>query len=135
MQDSNFVNALHDAPHLRFRRPGKTVVLVKRLQPPLNIEASRFNGELPPLRVCQNYGRVHLTFGDGPIPFEESVFLLEIDHLKSRAFHRSGSPTQLINWASRRRFAKLAALRFRSGASHAALTQATCINADYSHST
>jgi hypothetical protein len=44
-------------------------------------------------------------------------------------------PTQLINWASRRRFAKLAALCFRSGASHAALTQATCINADYSHST
>jgi hypothetical protein len=38
MQDSNFVNAVHDAPHLRYRPPGKTAVLVKRLQPPLNIE-------------------------------------------------------------------------------------------------
>jgi len=34
-----------------------------------------------------------------------------------------------------RQFAKLAARRFPSGASHVALPQANCINADYSHRT
>ena len=40
-------------------------------RPPERVkEASRFNAELPPLPVCQNYGRLDLAFGNGPIPFE-----------------------------------------------------------------
>jgi len=38
MQDADLVDAAHDAPHLRNRRPGKTVRLVERLEPPLNID-------------------------------------------------------------------------------------------------
>src|ERR1700730_1195599 len=44
---------------------------------------SRCTAELPPLRICQNYGRLHLAFGNSPIPFEEPVFLLGTDHLKA----------------------------------------------------
>ena len=49
-------------------------------------EASRFNAESPPLRVCENYRRVHLAFGDGPIPLEEPVFLPVTDYLKAVPF-------------------------------------------------
>src|SRR5579859_4063557 len=38
MQDADLVDAAHDAPHLRNRRPGKTARLVERFEPPLNIE-------------------------------------------------------------------------------------------------
>src|SRR5216684_1849107 len=46
-------------------------------------EASHFNAQLPPLRVCQNYGRVNLAFGNGPIPFKEPVFFLGANYSKA----------------------------------------------------
>ena len=38
VQDANLVDAAHDIPHLRNRRPCKTFRLAKQLEPPLNIE-------------------------------------------------------------------------------------------------
>ena len=38
VEDSDLVDAAHDAPHFRDRGPGKVFLGVKRLQPALNIE-------------------------------------------------------------------------------------------------
>jgi hypothetical protein len=38
VQDSDLVNAAHDAPHLGDRRPCQTARLVEGFQPPLNVE-------------------------------------------------------------------------------------------------
>jgi hypothetical protein len=38
VEDSDLVDAAHDAPHFRDRRPGKSFVRVKRLQPALKVE-------------------------------------------------------------------------------------------------
>jgi hypothetical protein len=55
-------------------------------------EMSRFNPELPPLPVCQNYRRVNLAFRNSPIPFEKPVFLLGTDHLKTVPFIEVNGP-------------------------------------------
>lgn len=50
MQDADLVDAAHDAPHLRNRRPGKNARLVERLEPPLNIERLEIFRDFVPKR-------------------------------------------------------------------------------------
>ncbi len=67
--ESNFVDAEHDAPYLRYRRPGKSIGFVERLEPLLNLQ--RLDVLRDPLAETLDEVIADIMLNDG-----DSVYLL-----------------------------------------------------------